>query len=272
MLGAIAGLLGGLFGGGARGQAQERSNQNDYGLQQNQQLLSQYGIQQNSLLQALLAQGRDGMDAYQTRQGATTSALGNQSQEGTSRYGIQQGATSNALANQSAENISRARLGLEAPTARARQSVMGSLMANMQPVSVEAQGQVRGRVPKITGGLTPAALSPETRQHGAELSKAALMAQLTGSDIPAATDFKSGILQGPAPTDFSKGVLDAPQGTDYTKGILPPPQLGGYRQPGRGENAMSWLSLILSGAGAANGLINRRPTSGNGLPVDPYGG
>lgn len=246
MLGAItgiAGLVGKLLGSGAEKAAQERQNQNQNQLIQNQQAVNLYGTQQQALLQALLAQGRDVQDRYQTRQGATTSALGQQSQEGTSRYNTRQGATTTALGQQSNEALQRAQLGLAAPTARARQSVMGSLMENMQPVQVEATGRTRGRVPTITGGLTPAALGANTRQHGAELSKAALLAQLSGSDIPAATNFQGGILAAPPATDFAGGVLAAPEATDYTKGIIAPPKLPGFKEAGKGESIMAGLGI-----------------------------
>lgn len=252
---AGASILGRILGRGAQGAANERSNRNAYTQEDNRQGLQQYGIQQNALLQALLARGRDTMDGYQTRQGATTAALGNQSQEATGRYGIQQGATTNALANESQENIQRAELGLKAPTARARQSVMGSLMANMQPVTVQnSNPRLAGRVPTISGGLTPAALGADTRQHGAELSKAALMAQLTGSDVPAATDFRGGILKAPGATNFMGGVLDAPT-TDYSQGLMAAPNRPGYRQAGRGESVMSFLGMLLSGAGDVGGAM-----------------
>lgn len=215
----------------AQGQADERGNRNNYGDSTNRALATLYGVQQNSALEALLGQGRDRQSAYGTRQGAMTSALANESQE----------------------NIQRAELGLRAPTARARQSVMGSLMANMQPVEVEnSNPRLAGRVPKITGGLTPAALGADTRAHGAELSKAALMAQLTGSDIPAATNFRG-------------GVLDSPEAIDYTRALLLPPELQGYQQPGRMETVASWLSLLRPST-------RTKPTSGNGLPIDPTGG
>jgi hypothetical protein len=37
-----------------------------------------------------------------------------------------------------------------------------------------------------------------------------MQAQLTGSDIPAATDFKSGILAPPGETDFQSGMITPP--------------------------------------------------------------
>jgi hypothetical protein len=192
------------------------------------------------------------MGAYNTRQGATTSALANESDEATGRYGIQQGATTSALANQSTEGLARARLGMDSGTTRARQSIMGSLMANVQQLRVLGQGHVRGGFAIISGGLSASALSPETRQHGSELSKAALMAQLTGSDVPAATDFRGGIMRAPGATNFRGGILDSPEPMDYTSALLTPPELQGYQQPGRSETIASWLSLLNR---------NRKPTT-----------
>lgn len=269
MWGAIAGILGSLLGGAGRRQANERTNQNDFQQRQNQLGLSQYGIQQNALLQALLAGDRGAMDRYSTQQGATTNALNSGSQEATSRYGIQQGATQNALGQQSAEGLQRAQLGLQAPNVRARQSILGSLMQNMQPVTVEPSPNVRGHVPKISGGLTPAALDPMTRQHGGELMKAALQAQLSGSDVPTATNFRGGVMQAPAPTDFRSGVLQPPPSTDYTRGLIEPPAMTGYQQPGRLESILSLLSSLLSGASGIGAAAGRAPVN---YPIDPVGG
>ena len=274
MWGAVAGILGSLLGGAGRGQAQERTNQNDFQQRQNQLELGRYGTQQNALLQALLAQDRGAMDRYSTRQGATSNALNNQSQEATSRYGVQQGAQSRALESQSAEGLQRARLGLEAPNVRARQSILGSLMANMQPVSIEGGNpQVMANMPRISGGLTPAALDPTTRQHGGALMQAALQAQLSGSDVPAATNFRGGVMQQPEATDFRSGVLETPETTDFRGGVMSPPELAGYQQPGRGESWLSGGSTIASILSQLIPLIaGRNNTSGNNLPIDPDGG
>lgn len=274
MWGTALGILGTLLGGMGRGAAQERQSQNDFQQRQNQLLLGQYNTQQNALLQALLAGDRGAVDRYQTQQGATSNALNNTSQEATSRYGIRQGAEQRALESESGENMQRARLGLEAPGIRARQSVLGSLMQNMQPVSIEGGNErVRANMPRITGGMTPAALDPTTRQHGGALMQAALQAQLSGSDVPQRTNFRGGVMQAPEATNFAGGILQTPETTDFRSGILPPPNLGGYRQPGRGES-------LLSGGGIVGGILSqllpfiqgRNNTSGNNLPVDPYGG
>jgi len=227
---AIAGgasLLGKLLGGGAKGAADERGNENAFTLGRNQQALSQYGTQQNALLSSLLAQGNEATSRYNTNQGATTAATS----------GLQN-ATSRALEAGSAEGMDRARLGLQAPSIRARQSVLGSLMKNLQPTRIQSPAGQRGHESSITGGLSASALDPTTRQHGDALMQAALMAQLTGSDVPAATDFKSGI------QDWKGSVLDVPEATDYSKGLLAPPELGGYKRAGKWESVLSGGGIL----------------------------
>lgn len=258
MWGALAGIIGSLLGGAGKGAAQERTNRNDFQQRQNALNLQQYGTQQQALLSALLGNERGALDRYQTQQGATTAATQGQ-QAGAQR----------ALEARSGEGLQRARLGLEAPTARARQSLLGSLMANMQPVEVSGgNARVMANMPKITGGMTPAAIDPTTRQHGKELMNAALMAQLSGSDVPKATNFGSGV------ADWKSSVLGAPEATDMRQGLLPPPNLAGYQQAGRGES-------FLSGAGVVGGILGPllemiEGRSGGGrhtnYPIDPMGG
>jgi hypothetical protein len=122
-------------------------------------------------------------------------------------------------------------------------------MQNMQPVSISGgNARVLANMPTISGGLTPAALDPTTREHGGALLRAALLAQLSGSDVPAATDFRGGVLDAPAATDFRAGILRTPDMPDYSGAVLTPPTLGGYRQPGKGE---SWSS----GGGIVGGIL-----------------
>lgn len=226
-LAMAAPLLGSLLSGGAKGQAGERGMKNAFTEGANRNALSQYGTQQGALLSTILAGGRDKMDGYQTRQGATTNAMQGQ-----------QSATTNALMSQSNEGLQRAQLGLQAPSVRARQSVMGSLMKNMQPSKFQSAPGQRGHESSITGGMNASALDPTTRQHGDALMKAALEAQLTGSDVPKATDFKSGI------QDWKSSVLDVPEATDYSKGILAPPKMQGYQGAGKWETGLSLGGIL----------------------------
>lgn len=251
MIGALlaaAPLVGKLLSGGAKGAAAERGGQNDFTLARNQQALSQYGTQQNALIQSLLAKGQEATNRYNTNQGATTAATS----------GLQN-ATSRALEAGSAEGMDRARLGLQAPTIRAKQSVLGSLMKNLQPVKIQGPAGQRGHESSITGGLSASALDPTTRQHGEELMQAALMAQLSGSDVPAATDFKSGI------QDWKSSVLDVPEATDYSKGILPPPEMGDYKEAGKLESGLSMGGIIGNLLGE---LLRKQPQDfGNDIPM-----
>jgi hypothetical protein len=243
-------LLGKLLSGGAKGAAAERGGQNDFTLARNSQALSQYGTQQNALIQSLLAKGQEATNRYNTNQGATTAATS----------GLQN-ATSRALEAQSGEGMQRAQLGLQAPSVRARQSVLGSLMKNLQPVKIQGPAGQAGHTSSITGGLSASALDPTTRQHGDELMKAALMAQMTGSDIPKATDFQSGI------QDWKGSVLDVPEATDYSKGIIAPPELGGYKDAGKGESLLAGGGMLASILGE---LLKLRQQGGS--PEEPSAG
>jgi hypothetical protein len=182
------GDLASVLGGAGQAAGAQRMGENNQQMDVNRARASVYGTQQGALLNALLAKERGGMDRYQSQQGATQTALGQQSNEG----------------------MARAQLGLQAPSVRAKQSVLGSLMKNMQDLDIQGPASQRGHVPTITGGMRPSNLDPTTRAHGDELMKAAMQAQLTGSDIPAATDFKSGILAPPGETDFQSGMITPP--------------------------------------------------------------
>lgn len=223
---AGASILGKLLGGAAKGQSDERTKQNQFTLDRNGQALSQYGTQQGALLNSLIAGGNEATNRYGTNQNAITNAMQGQ-----------QTATSHAMDAQSAENLNRAQLGLQAPSVRAKQSVLGSLMKNLQPVSIQGPAGQAGHESKITGGLSAAALDPMTRQHGDELMKAALQAQLSGSDIPEKTNFASGI------QNWGSTVLTPPAATDYSKGLLAPPKLDGYKSAGTGESLLSGASM-----------------------------
>ncbi len=240
MIGAIAALapiVSKLIGKAAGGAADARAGENQFSLGQDQLRNSQYGTQQSALLQALLAKDRGAMDRYGTQQGATTAAT----------QGLQS-ATSNALSNQSAEGLQRAQLGLQAPGVRAKQSI-------------QTNSRVAASKPTISGGMSASALDPTTRQHGDELMKAALQAQLSGSDVPAATDFKSGI------QDWKSTVLAPPEATDYSAGILTPPKLTDYKGPGKMESFLSGGALGGSILGEILQQILKGTPPGNDIPA-----
>ncbi len=194
---AGAGILGKLFGGAAKGQQQERTDQNQ-------------ALQQNA--------NRE-----------------------TSQYGIQQAAMSNLLNQQEQGTLNRAQLGISAPSARMKQAILGSLIQNAQDAKVTPPAGVN--MAQLSGGLKPSLLSAATRAGGGELEKQALMALLSKSDIPAATDFVG-------------------------QGMLPAPESPEFKTAGKGETVLSLLGLLggVGGAISEIGNINRKPTGAD------YGG
>jgi hypothetical protein len=106
---------------------------------------------------------------------------------------------------------------------RARQVGLGDLLANVQDVNI---GGLPSYIPHIgiSGGLRPSALGPNARAGGQNLSRMALEAQLSGSDIPNLPDV-SGI------------------GT-------PPPELAALPQSGKLDSILNMLGYAGLGAGA----------------------
>jgi hypothetical protein len=222
---------GSALSGAAAGAANERDRQMLALRQANQDKLSEYNTNQNATLQALVNAARDRMSGYQTRQGATTDAMS----------GLQS-ATSSALANTSNEKIALAKLGMDQPLANAKQSILGSLMATMQPHQFSSPAGQQGHLTQVSGG---ASLTPGSRELGQTLINQALEAQLSGNKMPSATDFMGGV------QDWKKSVLDVPEATDYSKGVLTPPELQDtYKKPGKLESIMGLLGLGGKVAGA----------------------
>ena len=79
---------------------------------------------------------------------------------------------------------------LESPQKRAGQAALGDILANIKSSGVSG---LPGYIPKIafSGGLTPDLLGPMARTAGSTLARDALMAQLTGSDVPAAPNLSA---------------------------------------------------------------------------------
>lgn len=74
-----------------------------------------------------------------------------------------------------------AKFNLDAPQSRARNSVRGDLLANMQPVQISGPiTGTKGKMPTISGGLTPSVLSDNSRQLGQLMSREALLSQMQG--------------------------------------------------------------------------------------------
>lgn len=214
----IGSILGKIMGGAAKGSADNRRADNTNVLAQNQLTAQLHGQKQSAMLQALLGNDRAAMDRFSTKQHATQTALG----------------------QEEAGKLNRAELGLRAPGMRSRQALAGSMLANFQPRSLPG-------VPQIRGGAANA-ISPTARDAGRALEAQALEALLSGSDIPASTD-------------FAGGVLEAPEAMDFRSGILADPRMGGYKSAGA-------LEKILGAGGLVGSILGGIDTVTKGKKYD----
>lgn len=196
---SILGGIGRLFGGAAKGSADQRA-------QENQQTQSQ-----NSLIAAL----------HNARQGATMDAA---------RAG------SGERLGQANLDLERRQFGLNAPRTRASQSVRGSILQNAQPMTLSGlPSRISSRIPQMSGGLTPAMFSADTRALGGQLTRDALIDQLKGDDFEPMKE------------------------TDFSAAILQNPQLQELQRSGLLEKIMGGLGLAASVASPLSGaILNRR--------------
>jgi len=203
----------GILGGAAKGSSNQRQSENQQTQQKNQLLAQLYGTNQNATMNALTA--------------------GSQER-------LQQG-------NQ---ELDRRQFALTAPRTRASQSVRGSILQNAQPLTLSGlPDRVSSRIPAMSGGLTPAMFSADTRALGGELTRSALIDQLKGDEF--------------APMEQ----------TDFSKGVLPMPQLEELKKSGLLEQIMGALGTGSSIAAGLGGAIQRgRSVPQTNYPIDPMGG
>lgn len=146
-----------------------------------------------------------------------------------------------------AQALQRAQFGIDSASARAKQAALGDAQHNIQDVNIDFAPKT-GALPKfnVTGGLRPSMLGPNARQAGDELSKQALMALMTKSDVPAASP-----------------LVDMPQIGDYTKAGAGEKTLQGI---GLGSSIWGALQPALQGIGQNQQAA--QPTMGTpGAPV-----
>lgn len=84
--------------------------------------------------------------------------------------------------------MDRAQMGITAPDARTSQVVRGDTLQNIQDFKTSVDRSGARPAYSSTGGLRPSVLGPASREAGGELSRQALMALMTKSDVPAMTD------------------------------------------------------------------------------------
>jgi len=162
-----------LFGGAAKGSADQRQSENSQTQQKNQLLAQLYGVNQNATMNALTAGSQERL------------AQGNQ-------------------------ELDRKQFALTAPRTRASQSVRGSILQNAQPLSLSGlPDRISSRIPAMSGGLTPAMFNSDTRALGGEMTRSALIDQLKGDEFTPmeSTDFSKGVLPMPELEELKKSGL-----------------------------------------------------------------
>jgi hypothetical protein len=171
-------------------------------------------------------------DERTQRNNFTNDAAGRETQQ----YGIEQSARSQLAQLLEQASMNRAQMGVQAPSARTKQAILGSLLQHMKPVSVTPPKGVR--MGQVSGGLNVSALSPLA--GGGELERQALMALLTKSDVPSMPDTSGTIVGRPgAPT---------------------------YAQPGKLESVLSGGSLLAALLGGVGSMLpdKKAPAAGGG--------
>lgn len=189
-----------VAGGAAKGSADSRNAQN----------------------QQMLSQDRNKLDAYQAQQQAILQALGMQERGALDRANL---------------DLNQRQFALQAPQVRGKQALLGSLLQNLQPVSLSGLNpKIAKNMPQISGGLSAAALGPMAREFGGLLQSNALAGQQKGDtfDPIAQTDFKGGLIAPPQLSQLKQaGFLEKLLGGIGLGGSLLSPFLKGL---GGGQN------------------------------------
>lgn len=209
----------------------------DQRMAENQQRLQQQQIQNADLLQrALLQSNNANTRASMANDNANTRA----SMTNTDTY------------QRAGIDMDRRRFTQQEPSVQARQALGGSLLSRLRPVQINGMPEGMGVRSSILD-----AISPEAREAGSLLSQRGL----------------SGLRSGPSQfTDLPAASL--PELTLPEVLSLPPATQAALQKSGLLEKLLGGAGLvgsIMGGLGQLNS-IGGRPTSGNGLPIDPTGG
>jgi hypothetical protein len=146
--------------------------------------------------------------------------------------------------NRDSQALERAKLGISAPLDRAKQAAYGDALHNIQDVNIDFSPR-SGSLPKfnVSGGIRPSMFGPQARQAGDELSRQALMALMSKSDVPSASP------------------------------LVDMPEIGGYTHAGAGEKALQGVGLGSSIWGAIQpalsgiGKTNQQRMGTPGAPI-----
>jgi hypothetical protein len=160
-------------------------------------------IQLGSQLAGKIAEGR-----AKGRQAEAQTNMG-RDQVASNQYGIAQ----NAQMDAADLDLRRQQYVEDARAKRAKQAVIGDLLANIQDVNVSVPGITNATV---TGGIRPSALSDLGREGGRQLNQQALLRMLQGDEFTGGE-----MLSGPGLTALPKGnTADSILGALGTYGSL----------------------------------------------------
>lgn len=147
--------------------------------------------------------------------------------------------------NRAGLDLQRKQFQQTEPSTQARQAMVGSMLARLQPLQLSGMSdRVTARMPKMNSIID--SLGPEARSAGTMLAQRGT----------------SGLAAGPTKFD------------EVAPLNLPPATVMALQKSGL-------LEKLLGGAGLAGSIIGglgelgnfgNKPTSGNNLPIDPYGG
>lgn len=212
MRGAVMGAVGGAAGGAgaAKGTQMAGSGWGD--------VLKTLAKDPETYKALAAVAGKSGEGAAAERAGANTFAT-TQNQLAQAGHNSDITALLQALQQNESAKMNRAQLGIQAPSARTKQALLGSLLMNAQTAKYQPPPGVR--MGAVSGGFDLSKLLANARTAGSELNSQATRALQTGSDIPAYTDATSRLSKSPTPTGYQgAGKLESTMSGAATAGSL----------------------------------------------------
>jgi hypothetical protein len=213
----------------------------------------------------------DALSSGGSTSGATTAA-GNAA----TVAGIAEAARANALIQQATIqqrqdqlNQLRAQLALAAPGQEAKNAARGDILAGAQDATLSGLPSYL-HVPTISGGLRPSLFSGNTRALGANMSRQAMLNNMSGADVPALTPL-------PQSTALDTGLQAVSLGGGLLNALSP--VLGGGSPSGAGTSAGTGLGTtgytlppLDFGAGAGTSSGTGLGSTGYTLPPIDFSG
>lgn len=134
------------------------------------------------------------------------------------------------------DRLNMANFNLNAPGHRASNSVRGDMLAGLQPMTVNGPiTGTHGNIPQISGGISPALLSQNSRQLGQSMSRDALLSQMQGPMQPTAqpqSSWMDTLLNGVGYAGAAAGAISQGLNQPKPRPQIPQVPTGGNGIPG----------------------------------------